>query len=79
MLLSPRKNSLTSLFKEVRVFKEKLNVSGASLNNYNGLRGGSKPRKHPYLTTFVDIQGGMATQPRSLADIPQTPPKMAKL
>ena len=42
---------------------------------YNGLRGGCKPRKHLFLTTFADIQEGMATQQTSLDSISQTPPK----
>ena len=46
---------------------------------YNRLTAGSKPRARPYLTTFADIQGGMAAHQESLDVIPQTPPKMATM
>ena len=42
-------------------------------------RGGSKPRKTSYMTSFTYIQGGMATQQKSLDVIPKTPTKKAEI
>ena len=43
--------------------------------DYNGLRGGSKPRKKLYLIPFAAIQEGMETQQKSIDVIPELPQK----